>query len=766
MQVPKWQGNLNNIPQMAQGRPDLPAGSPQAQAGRPGTPQTSSQLDGPHGSNFWKHQNDTVAAVDRQLLPNSVSVPGMLFMGGVSGMVGGQAFTPLVDKLANTVLLDRKAKEIPGGRLTGWAESLPNSWRKKVTPAVNKTESVMNNVGSTVAGENGGVRQRMAQAWKDNFDPQNKVLQDMQLKADQAKDNLGKLNLDLERAKARRADFLADLKAKDIDIKTTQDPEILGQAEKILPEVDTIETAISVEKNALLAKSGGLLNKDILREKAAGFGSNFLAGAGAAGVGMVVDDGLDRLFGKHDHKFGLSATTALTIPAALSLGENWKQKLGYSAAFAVGGYFAGKALDAVLPKETSQSFGQALRPNGVDAATMGFAIALPANDVRTKLALTTMGWFTGRMSNVGAGESLLWAAGGAAAGVLLAPNKEMKTAAVVADAAGWAFSRWEHSRYPGTDGADKNDTAWKSVTADSSKRTKSSMDDAIDKMKDLGKSSQGALQFYFNDWCRKNRSFPDQVTAYRGATILTAALGESRLDLGPVIKQDAHNNPTAYMPGMAGMDLDLGGQALKSLLLSENCVNAAVKNTQANLGKTINGHEVTQSEVDDLNKVGQEVSDTINNRVYGKHDIDKSFDYFSGWYHNNLEDGGHFIESVQRSITLNLGQKSYNKQFVAKLCRDEALMKMGVAQFNINSDAGGAKSAIYGNPYSNGGPPDGAAGLLQLAAQLDPNNPDLPELNKLLNGYEQKIPGAVNAQVSNPHYNPLNVGNALPPVKQ
>jgi hypothetical protein len=56
--------------------------------------------------------------------------------------------------------------------------------------------------------------------------------------------------------------------------------------------------------------------------------------------------------------------------------------------------------------------------------------------------------------------------------------------------------------------------------------------------------------------------------------------------------------------------------------------------------------------------------------------------------------------------------------------------------------------------------------LLKLAAQLDPNNPDLPALNQLLQGFEAKLPGAVQAQQANPHYNPLNVNNAVVAAQQ
>jgi hypothetical protein len=371
------------------------------------------------------------------------------------------------------------------------------------------------------------------------------------------------------------------------------------------------------------------------------------------------------------------------------------------------------------------------------------------------------------MCNADLWPSVGIASAGAIAGVLIAPNKEMKAAAVALDVGGWIFSRFEHQAFPGTKAADQNDSAWASLKEDSEKRTNGSMEDAIGKMTDLGKSSQGTLQWYFQDWCKKNRSFPDQVTAYRGATILTASLGESRLSLGTVTVQDKNANPTAYLPGLAGMNLDLGGQALRSLLLSQNCVNMALKATQSNMGKTIDGREVKQSEVDDLNQIGHQVSDTINNKIYGKHDINKAYEYFSGWYHQNLQTGGHLMLAVEASIKSNMNQQNFNKQFVAKLCRDEALMKMGAAQFNIDSNAEGAKLEIYGNPVANGAvAPDGAAGLLQLAAQLDPNNPDMPELNQLLSGFEAKLPGAVNTQWSNPHYNPLNVNSMLPPVKR
>ncbi|MGH9548794.1 MAG: hypothetical protein ACRD3W_05430, partial [Terriglobales bacterium] len=110
-----------------------------------------------------------------------------------------------------------------------------------------------------------------------------------------------------------------------------------------------------------------------------------------------------------------------------------------------------------------------------------------------------------------------------------------------------------------------------------------------------------------------------------------------------------------------------------------------------------------------------------------------------------------------------------DKAFLAKLARDAALMEIAITDFKLKGpDAGGAAAVFYGDSTNNNGTavPNGAKPMLALAAQLDPNNPDLAALQQAANDAESKLPAAQQRQMSNPHLNPLNVDNALPPVKK
>jgi hypothetical protein len=276
------------------------------------------------------------------------------------------------------------------------------------------------------------------------------------------------------------------------------------------------------------------------------------------------------------------------------------------------------------------------------------------------------------------------------------------------------------------------------------------MDDAIGKFVTLGSQTEGTLNFYWLDWMGKNRNFDSQLSAFRGGAVLSAALGESRLSHGTVMPSD--RTQSTFIPGTAG--LDIGCDAYRFLLISQNCLNNAQKNTQ------------NPAEINDLKAVNDQVTNTINTKVLGRHDMSSALDNMTGWYHQHLQDGGQLTARILAGIQSNANKPGANPQFTAKLCRDAALMEMALARFNVGHDAGAAATLMYGDTTNNNGNLNtGVFGLLAKAQQLDPNNADLPQLQSLATDLGNQMPAAVRAQYANPHYNPLNVNNALPPVR-
>jgi hypothetical protein len=229
------------------------------------------------------------------------------------------------------------------------------------------------------------------------------------------------------------------------------------------------------------------------------------------------------------------------------------------------------------------------------------------------------------------------------------------------------------------------------------------------------------------------------------------------------------------MPGsttdfiLGGKNLDLGAQALRGLIIAQTNVDRAKQQTQNEMGKPDHDKTVTQSEISDLDKVGQNINNVIQNQIYGKHDIPGSINDLTNEYKNNMKGTTLLMMDINNSLALN--RTSTNKQFVGKLFRDLATIDMAMAQYNLQNgaDAGGAATFLYGTDqgrqtaYNNGQPRgyDGALDAIALAKQYDPNNPDLPQLEAYAQQLEQKVPGAVQKQQSNPIFNPLNVNDQV-----
>jgi hypothetical protein len=291
------------------------------------------------------------------------------------------------------------------------------------------------------------------------------------------------------------------------------------------------------------------------------------------------------------------------------------------------------------------------------------------------------------------------------------------------------------------------------------------MESSMDAFKKLGAKSDGNLRDYAIEWSRPNRAYTSLLSDYRGVVILDGASAESRLEAGTLIP----GSTTEYT--LAGKGLDLGGQALHTFKAAQSGIAHAKAQTQADMGKTIDGKVVTQSELDDLDKVNDRMNSIIQNQIYGKHDIQSCVDQIGHDLGRNDTRGAERLRmDIDNSLALN--RNSADKQLVAKLFRDRATLDLGVAQFElngpnasqadilVNGDANhSGRQSIYNDGQQRGY--DGAIDEIALAKQYDPTNPDLPQLEAIAARLEQGIPGGVQKQQSNPIFNPNNVNDQV-----
>ena len=117
--------------------------------------------------------------------------------------------------------------------------------------------------------------------------------------------------------------------------------------------------------------------------------------------------------------------------------------------------------------------------------------------------------------------------------------------------------------------------------------------------------------------------------------------------------------------------------------------------------------QVSASELTDLDQIGNRVNSVIQNKIYGKHDIQGAVNDLADFYKGNEKDTLLMKMDLDNSLALNRG--GTNPQFTAKLFRDEACLLLAIAQLKASGpDALGAQDVLYGTaagrqtPYNNG----------------------------------------------------------------
>ncbi len=441
-----------------------------------------------------------------------------------------------------------------------------------------------------------------------------------------------------------------------------------------------------------------------------GLAGNFIKGAAFAGLAMSADDYLDRAITGKSHKEASALYDGLLLPAAFAA-PTW----GSRAAYAAAGIAGSLVLDKLLPASDKQEFSKLLRPTTLDSLAMGAAFLIPAESTAVRLSLIGGAWAMGRVYNLIQGDG----------------NIGLKTNAVNA------------------------------LNADSKERSASSMNKAIAAFKNLGDTSLSAVNLSAQEL---NSNPSTSLPVVREQAIVDTAYGESLLKQGSMVP-DA-KTPQYLLPGY---NLDLGGRAMRYLMLADNKYQQAAQISKLELGQNINGKVVTQSEISSLAQADQSVKDIINNKINGSHDINKIFAKLENLAYIHPGQTAKLILKNQDWIA-KLGQNE--PQLTAKLFRDLALIELAAAAKDIGYNGIGkatsgstaeAALALYGSNEArqaqdaNGNPKgySGALDCLKLANKLDPQNPDLPALVAIANNLQAKIPANSITNLQSSVANPL-----------
>ncbi len=681
-------------------------------------------------------------------LQHPIGFAGNLVIGGLSGAAFGGPIPWALNQAVDRMLPSPEAAALPLNPALRRTGILPDLWTDNINRGVAKIEDAL-------LPKEGSLIYKGAKWYQANFDEKYLRSSDLTLR----KSYFNALNDDVTNLMKTDAQAIEELLKKDPSALTASESTQLHQlyerkqvflapewqerakGAELLEQLHTQKiynpTLFTDKELELLARRQESNVRAIEMTKAQlafhDLSANFVRGAAIVGVAMMADHYLDKILTGNDHHQGLTSKNATeSFPIVNSMTKSWNtNEFLLPMAFATGGFsktgvlttvgytgaaiLAGKFLDHVLPPSEHEEVSRYLRPTAVDATLIAGAFVLPA---RNKIAMVAGAWALGRIYNL----------------------------------------------FEGPANADVKDEAFDQMKIDMKDRTAASMNTAIDTFKNLGQKDDYALRLYVSDWLRPNRKYDGMLSAFRGAVILNDAFGESRLEKGTLIKGTTKD----FI--LQDSNIDIGGQALRSLLIANINVDRAKQQTNIELGKTVQGSKVAQSDLTGLDEVGRRIDSTIKNKIYGKHDIPAVLSELADFYHGNQGDMLLMKRDLDNSLALNRGSTN---QFVAKLFRDMACIQLGMAEgmtrtYHFGSgDPTGALRVLNGGDgpegrqarYNNGQPRgyDGALNAIALAKQIDPNNPDIPQLEAAAAELQRKLPAVVQRQQSNPIYNPLNV---------
>src|SRR5579885_592138 len=503
----------------------------------------------------------------------------------------------------------------------------------------------------------------------------------------------------------------------------------------------TVSGILSQEERALLAERAGInaqlsrLGRSGLRPR--GMLRNFATGVAAVGLGEFIDDRLDGwLFGGMKTRPSWYTDT-LAVPAAMLIPfkGNWFLRGAQMTGSIVGAHVAGKILDSLIPAPADPTWNRYLRPTGWESAGAALGAVLPLRN-----------------------ESLTWRA--------------------AYTLGGWAIGKAVGAAFARPEGREIRDQAFALFSADKSTRSSRSMQAAIDKFKelsDLGTAQEMVVKFYRDDWLR--RQHDDLLSGYRGAAIVLAAVGESRLDKGTFIPggqgepsggrlnriwRTLSGSGSEYDSILQGYNLDLGGDALSNLISARIQIERARTATQAILNHDPSypaaRTPVTGAEVAGLSDVQARIDADIQ-RVYARHDIPAIYAELESWSYRKMSQAAR-IADHQRAMIRQ--PPTNDPRYLAKLYRDLALIDLAFAGYKVGyNGVGNGRDAIGAR-----GPLQEALGCLGEARRLDGGNEDTDQIAAIADAIAAQAPGMEQGQLRSPLNNPFGTDGRPTPAQR
>jgi hypothetical protein len=352
--------------------------------------------------------------------------------------------------------------------------------------------------------------------------------------------------------------------------------------------------------------------------------------------------------------------------------------------------------------------------------------------------------------------------------------------------------------FSGKDRTVTNDESWAAIKKDSETMSSTSLRGAVRAMTELGKVSPDALMIYrkqiIDSRDKDNKivfpispqdsgdpgkiDFGKIIANDRTALILSEAEGQNILDGGLTQSEIKKIYPAYSSHGIfdgvfnfkpviaPGQEADLTGQALKDMLFASNICEITERNLdlarqQQEAGHdTMNGHKVTPNDIDQLEAEKKKLDTVMRYMLrdgpdakphdakaivegeyqawkqqsyslsnFAEHD-QISYDHLMTALENKIQQSMPWLENQEK---LNLNPE-LSKKYIGKLFRDAAMLRLGWAQYQLNTHGNmtDAKIMLGGStlPTNDRNAWRNANSMIAMASKYDPDNVDLKELEK------------------------------------
>lgn len=407
-------------------------------------------------------------------------------------------------------------------------------------------------------------------------------------------------------------------------------------------------------------------------------------GVAIGGAALAADYFADKLLG-HDQQTFSRPSWWLEYPA-VTAAVLWPGSNGLTkTALTAGSVVVAKLMDDRLPLPDA-NYSAAMQPSWIDSVGMSMAWMIPWTSTKARLSALVGAYTLGRLANL-------------------------------------AHS-WMHVPIPGIGDANyaKNLNAdlAESLKKDNHRLSNDSFNGIVEAGAKLAMENDGALKLQFEQFVCDHQNDANRAYLSHGTAALATAVGDVILDRGTKIDSIDSMSEGRLL---AGGGYDLGGGALKYYrLAAANLID--LQNHASTVG-------LNKQQVDELIESRKSIESRMH-KIYGRHDLERLFGELQTQFRQNENDLGRFAVNLASQVkAIPASTVRNDPQYVAKLCRDVALVDLAAAEYKSSTHSNGEDASLLWK--------DAMRFLTKGARQWDPDAQDLPQLLNIAERVRVKV---------------------------